>query len=263
MIQAVFFDIDGTLLPFGMQKFTDSTRVALWALKKKGIKVFISSGRPPVQLPLLGEEFNAFPFDGYITLNGQYCLDSSHQVFHDMPIPKEALVNLIPWIKNQDFSCTFMELNYSYDHKFNQSFHDYVVSIGKPEMDLPIEDPIRALTHDTYQICPYVKEDIDAEFLKHAPGLKSARWSDDFADMIPEKGGKPVGIQAALSYYGLDQSQSISFGDGANDITMLQFTKIGIAMGNAKESVKKAADYVTNDCDQDGIYNALKHFEVI
>lgn len=263
MVEAVFFDIDGTLLPFGAQEFPDSARKALWALKEKGIKVFISSGRPPVQLPLLGEEFNAFPFDGYITLNGQYCMDSNHHVFHDMPIPKKALYDLVPWIKTQDFSCTFMELDYSYDHKFNQSFHDYVVSIGRPEMELPIDDPVRAFSHDTYQICPYVNADKDREFLEHAPGLKSARWSDDFADMIPEAGGKPVGIQAALSRYGLKQNQSMAFGDGANDITMLQFTSIGVAMGNAKDNVKDAADYVTDDCDNNGIYNALKHFNVI
>ena len=55
----------------------------------------------------------------------------------------------------------------------------------------------------------------------------------------------------------------MSFGDGKNDIDMFDYTEISVAMGNAEDDVKKAADYVTDDIDEDGLYNALKHFEII
>lgn len=71
-IQIVFFDIDGTLLPSGAEKLPDSTLDALAALRRRGIKTFIASGHPPIHLPLL-HALDGIPFDGYVTMNGQYC----------------------------------------------------------------------------------------------------------------------------------------------------------------------------------------------
>ena len=75
MMKAAFFDIDGTLKPFEEVELRDTTIAMLHALQEKGIKVFLASGRPPVQLPLLGKKLNAFPWDGYVLLNGQYVMD--------------------------------------------------------------------------------------------------------------------------------------------------------------------------------------------
>ena len=55
----------------------------------------------------------------------------------------------------------------------------------------------------------------------------------------------------------------MAFGDGGNDLSMLKHVHIGVAMGNAKDYVKDVADYVTDSVDEDGIYNALKHFNIL
>ncbi|XJR89701.1 HAD hydrolase family protein [Elizabethkingia anophelis] len=74
---------------------------------------------------------------------------------------------------------------------------------------------------------------------------------------------KQVGIEVFCKHYGIDVSQTMAFGDGGNDITMLKYVALGVAMGNANPEVKEIADYVTDDIDNDGILKALKHFEVI
>ena len=66
-----------------------------------------------------------------------------------------------------------------------------------------------------------------------------------------------------LELFGIDQSDAIAFGDGENDIDMLEFVGFGIAMGNAKESLKNVADFVTKKSSEDGIEYALKKFEII
>ena len=109
----------------------------------------------------------------------------------------------------------------------------------------------------------YIPAERDAEFLSHAPGMMSARWSPHFADMIREHGGKPEGIKAALALHGLKREEAIAFGDGGNDIAMLAYAGTGVAMGNASDEVKAHADYVTDDCENDGIYSAFKHFGLI
>jgi len=263
MVKAVFFDIDGTLVSMITHEMPDSTLAALWKLKEQGVKLCIASGRPPVQLPLIGERFNAFPFDGYVMLNGQYGMNEKKEELFKKRIDPRALETLVPWLREQDFSVTFMELDYSYDTKFNEGFYAYLKSIGKEDQMMDTVDPERALTHDTYQVCPYIPEERDEEFLRHAPGMKSARWTAEFADMIPADGGKPEGMKKMLEYWGIDIADTMAFGDGGNDATMLEAAGIGVAMGNARDEVKARADYVTDDCEKDGIAKALVHFGLI
>ena len=66
-----------------------------------------------------------------------------------------------------------------------------------------------------------------------------------------------------LDYFGISLEESMAFGDGGNDIPMLKHVGIGVAMGNAEDEVKQAADYVTDSVDENGIEKALWHFGVI
>ena len=264
MIRAAFFDIDGTLIPMTTRKMPESTLSTLHALKEKGVRLYIASGRPPVHLTLLDKALTSFPWDGYIMMNGQYCFDAAGNVFRKEALKQETLEVLVPWLKEYaDFPCTIFELDRSYDIAFNESMHNYLSSINRLDQMPPVLDPVRALSHETYMMSPYIPAERDAEFLSHAPGMMSARWSPHFADMIREHGGKPEGIKAALAMHGLDREEAIAFGDGGNDIAMLAYAGIGVAMGNASDEVKAHADYVTDDCENDGIYSAFKHFGLI
>ena len=74
---------------------------------------------------------------------------------------------------------------------------------------------------------------------------------------------KGKGILAMARHEGFDPSRTMAFGDGGNDTSMILQAGIGIAMGNAIDSLKHQADYVTTSVDDDGILNALRHFNVI
>ena len=95
------------------------------------------------------------------------------------------------------------------------------------------------------------------------PGCKAVRWYPTFVNVIGEQSGKPVGIAKVCEKYGLGIDEIMAFGDGGNDVDMLRFAGTGVAMGNAADNVKQAADYVTADIDDDGVFEALKHFDVI
>ena len=82
-------------------------------------------------------------------------------------------------------------------------------------------------------------------------------------DMIPIDGGKPKGIEKYLEYTNAKLEETMAFGDGENDVDMLEYVNIGVAMGNANDVVKNSANYVTDDCDKEGIYKALVHFGIL
>ena len=71
------------------------------------------------------------------------------------------------------------------------------------------------------------------------------------------------GVEMIAEYFGLTKDNVMCFGDGGNDISMLKYASIGVAMGNAADKVKDAANYVTTSIDDNGISNALKHFNII
>ena len=89
------------------------------------------------------------------------------------------------------------------------------------------------------------------------------KWHSRGIDICAADGGKEQGIMHLLERYGLKREEIVAFGDAENDIEMLQYAGIGVAMGNATEAAKAAADYVTADIDDDGIWKALKKLELI
>ena len=117
MIKAIFFDIDGTLVSFQTHQIPQSTFTALQKLKEKGIKLFIATGRGKDGLDVL----NHFRFDGYITLNGQYCY-THNEIIYENTIAKRDLKALLNYLEKDPFPCGFTEENTKYfnlrDHHF-------------------------------------------------------------------------------------------------------------------------------------------------
>lgn len=122
--------------------------------------------------------------------------------------------------------------------------------------DLVFEAPI-------YQMIGYMTRKETENLAPKIQNCKITRWYEDGIDIISKDGGKDHGIRKILEVHGFTREESIAFGDSDNDLEMLEFAGIGVAMGNAAESVKEVADYVTSHIDEDGIWNACKHFELI
>lgn len=260
-VKIVFFDIDGTLISFKTHKIPESTKRALNNLREKGIKLFIATGRSPFALSELKHLLD-FEFDGYVTLNGQYCI-VDNKIIRDISLPKESLQHIFPYIEKNKISCEILEIDYIYSNLINERMIEAKKLFGRADSFFPIESIERIEKNVTYQLCPFIKDYEEEEFFKNMPRCKGVRWNPFFIDVIPEEGGKRKGLEAVLDYLGFSKENAMAFGDGGNDIEMLEFVKYGIAMGNSEEKVKRAAMYVTDDIDNDGVYSALTHFKII
>ncbi|MDU1398147.1 MAG: HAD family hydrolase, partial [Veillonella parvula] len=101
------------------------------------------------------------------------------------------------------------------------------------------------------------EEEKDIEHMTH----KLIRYGDGCVLYEPME--KALGIRNMLEHFGMKPNQAVVFGDGYNDLSMFRPEWLNIAMGNARPELKAKADYITTDCDKDGIYNACKHFKWI
>ncbi len=82
-------------------------------------------------------------------------------------------------------------------------------------------------------------------------------------EIVPKGYSKAKGIQWICEYLNISKEDTYAFGDSVNDLEMLSYVSHGIAMGNATDPAKEAADYVTADIWNDGIMQGLKHFSLI
>ena len=99
---------------------------------------------------------------------------------------------------------------------------------------------------------------------RHFPEVTLRMFSIDYgADVIERGFSKAEGLKCLCAHYGIERKDSFAFGDSMNDYEIIREAAVGIAMGNAREELKAAADYVTSRIDEDGIWNACRHFGLI
>ena len=261
MIKAVFFDIDGTLVSFNTHKISDSSKEAIKLLKEKGIKVFIATGRIKMHI----NNVDDIKFDGYITANGFDCYIGDKSIYRHS-IAKEEVYSLIDYLKNKEkFPCSIMMNKGIYINYITDEVDTYLKTVNvEIHVAYDYYNFLEENINDILQINLFVDENKEKELMsKIFKNCESSRWHPVFTDVNTKGGGKHIGIDKLIEHYGIDLSETMAFGDGGNDISMIKHAAIGVAMGNANESVKRIADYITDDVDNDGIYKALKHFNVL
>ncbi|MBQ6334981.1 MAG: Cof-type HAD-IIB family hydrolase [Erysipelotrichaceae bacterium] len=255
-IKVVFFDIDGTLLSHKTGQVPESTKKALKKLQENGIKIVVATGRDLVEMKKL--PIMDLNFDGYLTLNGNICLDKNEKMFDGNEIDPgevEILVSIF-----QAGKIPFVLIG---ENKRYINFVDDTVIRTQEQTHGTIPDIGEYQGEKIYQCLAFVDDGIRQKLDNMLDECMITSWNETGLDIIAKTGGKAAGIQKFLDREGVYRSQTMAFGDGENDLSMLKFAGTGVAMGNGVEHLKESADYVTADIDDDGIEKALEHFGLI
>jgi Cof subfamily protein (haloacid dehalogenase superfamily) len=254
-IKAVFFDLDGTLISFNTRSIPASTAKALDMLKQKGIKIIAATGRSITML----DHVRHLDFDGFITFNGGYCLSKEGELLHRQTIHPDDITRLLNHTVNPFVLMTQSTTMTSQVTRDIELLHE--------ELRLPVPPLIDINKLDISGILQanvFISPEGEQRFMEATmPNCVASRWTPLFMDVNPKAISKKVGIDALCRHFSIDVAETMAFGDGGNDMTMLQHAGIGVAMGNASQRVKDIADYVTDDTDNDGIWNGLQQFGVI
>lgn len=258
-MKALFFDIDGTLIDTATHRVPQSTITALGKAKKAGNRIFIATGRSHtiVQLPGLPDGM----IDGYVTLNGAICL-ADDKFISLTKMPDSSVKELIEICTARRYTCLFVTLDglrvANADRAFHTGFQEHFGLSPIPETDFK---PM--LASDIYQMTVFFSEEEEPELIQRFPALEFNRWFPTFADITAKGANKAFGIDTMARHFGIDRADTVAFGDGGNDIPMLRRAAIGVAMGNANDTVKANADIVTDRVDNDGIAKALERLKII
>ena len=256
MIKAAFFDVDGTLMSHKPRSIPASTRRALEKLREKGILCVVATGRHICQFEHL--PVNELDFDGYLTLNGQICLDKDRKILYGCAMEGKGKDRLVKMFHDQEMPVLLVN-----EEGIYINYVDDRVRYVQDCISSPVAQVKQYQGEDLYMVCTYTAPEEEAQLGPAWEDCVITRWNPYALDIIAKGGGKDIAIGRYLEAMGIAREQSIAFGDGHNDMNMLKYVGIGVAMGNAEEEVKAIADYVTSDVDEDGIEKALKHFGIL
>lgn len=255
MIKAAFFDIDGTLLSFKTHRMPASTERALEALRAQGIRCVLSTGRPRYQMP----DWLCHDWDAYVTLSGQCCFDDEG-VYRSSAIDPADVRVIYEQVKAGLYDSLCMQGETSFVNVLSPR----VVAAGDNAGITYREDAFEhVFDAPVYQFCAFVDPADERIVTEACSNVATTRWCDLFCDVMPAEGGKDKGVAATLERFGVAPDEAICFGDGENDLSMFEAVGTSVAMDNAWDSVKARADYVTDDVDSDGIWNACRHFGLV
>ena len=251
-----FFDIDNTLAVWPEGKIPESAQYCIDELQRRGHLVSLATGRIQVDAMRFAEQAgirNVVADGGHsITIDGK--LVSMIGMNRDMCIQYLEYLESkhIPWAVTDR-----NKLGRITPYKEILDWHpgwDVFKTIVEPEFDFHSVD-------DFYKIYVFFKdgeeEEKDIEHMTH----KLIRYGDGCVLYEPME--KALGIKNMISHFDVNSNQVVVFGDGYNDLSMFRPEWLNIAMGNARDELKLEADYITTDCDKDGIHNACKHFKWI
>lgn len=261
----IALDIDGTLTN-SQKEITPRTRYALIEAQKKGKKIILASGRHPLGIKNIARDLLLDQYGGYVmAFNGGKIIDfSTGQTVVSKDFPLEYLSDILGVIKESNLTI------HTYDDKKiitggNMNDYSYVEqeTLG---MEMIIADDFSAAIPEKINKLLLSGEptEIDeyCEFLsKRYDGLldvyKSAPY---FLEIMPFGVTKGSMLPMLLKKLELTNEELIAFGDNYNDITMIGYAGLGVAMGNAEEDVKKIANYVCESNDDDGVAKTLEKF---
>ncbi|MEK4361419.1 Cof-type HAD-IIB family hydrolase [Paenibacillus sp. FSL M8-0212] len=258
MIKAVFFDVDGTLLSEIDRSLSPRTAESIRELIRKGVQVVLVTGRPYN----LCEEFRNLGIDTIIWANGAL-IKAGDEVIHKSVLSAQMVRAFSEFAELHGHSISYFTESFetnglcTADGRVTEALSD---TLGL--MDFP--QKISTLEQDVYCICLYADEAETEKFQSRFPSLRFVRFHPYVVNVLEaSEVSKSIVAERVLDYLKISREDTMAFGDGENDVDLLEYAGIGIAMGNGGERIKKSADYVTLRASEDGVTHALKQFKIL
>ncbi len=286
--KALVLDIDGTLTN-SRKEITPETAKALRRVTEAGHALILASGRPTPGMRRYEKELELQKYGGYLlSFNGARIIDcKSGEVILQKTLPPQIPAEVYSFAKDRDagiISYYLGENSVDYDARAKSlekkgidPAGNYVISAFEPDEYILLEARINGLPVITvYDFEEFINYPVN-KCLITAPGMLAAgyekelyeRYKDTlsiyrseefFLEAMPKNVDKAQSLDSILDKIGVKRENTVCCGDGFNDICMIKYAGVGVAMSNAKEEVRNAADFIAGSNDEDGLVEVVDRF---
>ena len=258
-------DIDGTLTN-EKKEITRHTKQTILRMQKAGVKVVLASGRPAYGVEPTARELELEQYGGFIlSYNGGRIVDcSTGRTIYEKTIPHKLMGGIYGQV--HDLNAALM--TYEGDRIITEKPQDAYVAKESFINKMKVKGVGNFLEYVTF---PVVKCLVAAdggylatveEKLKGYFGSQLSIYRSEpyFLEIMPKDIDKASSLERLRLLLGLEREGIAACGDGLNDISMIQYAGLGIAMANAQEAVKKVCDFVTKSNEEEGVAYAIDRF---
>lgn len=264
--QMLVLDLDGTLTN-SRKELTEPTRQALIEIQEVGKKVVLASGRPTYGIVPLAEALNLSKYGSYILSfnGGRITQCSSNKIIYDRVLPKEVIGPIF------EIASTYPDVDImTYENEYiiagltHNEYTDKEAFLNKMQVRR-VDNFVDYITFPINKLLitgePEVLEKLMAQLQrKYNKYLSIYRSEAFFLEIMPQNIDKALSLQRLLNSIGMKADSMICCGDGYNDISMIEFAGLGVAMENAKPLVKESANFITKSNDDEGILFVINEF---
>ncbi|RNC63464.1 Cof-type HAD-IIB family hydrolase [Proteiniphilum sp. X52] len=258
-------DVDGTLVN-SKKELSAQTLTTLLKIQHAGIRIVLASGRSPYGLRPLVEKLEMKKWGGYILpYNGAQIIDANDKVLFEKRIDPV----MFPYLERKALKNGFGIFTYHSNqlittHPENKHIRDEAALNG---MEIVAVENLSAAVDFSPCKCVLVSDNETAlvalkdQWRKRLAGVLDVYRSESFfLEVVPEFVDKGNTLGVLIEKLGIGTEEVMAIGDGRRDFSMLQLAGLGIAMGNAQDSIKACADYITESNDNDGVAIAVQKF---
>lgn len=262
--EILVLDIDGTLTN-SKKEISPSTLDAILQVQERGHKVVLASGRPTPGVLPLARKIKLQEYGGFIlSFNGGRIINcKTNEIIYQKVLPK----HVIPELYKEALANSVGILTYEGDAAISGTEIDEFMVFETKINGIPLNKVDNFPGYVTFEVnkClmtgPADHLKVVEEIMKNKfTELNIYRSEPYFLEIMPQHIDKAYSLSILLEYLGLSKEQMISCGDGFNDLSMIQYAGMGVAMANAQKVVKEAADYITLSNDEDGVAHVIKEF---
>ena len=261
----IVLDLDGTLTN-SKKEITPRNKEVLTRIQELGAHLVLASGRPTYGIAPLADELGMDKHDGYIlSYNGGEIIDwETQEMIYENVLPNDVIPILYKCAHDNGLTI----LSYDGEKVLTENASDpYVLKeahLNKMEIretdnflrDITLPVPKCLIVGDPEKLIP-----VEAELSIQLQGkINVFRSEPYFLELVPQGIDKAQSLEVLLNKIKIKREEMMAIGDGFNDLSMIKYAGLGVAMGNAQEPVKKAADYITLTNDEDGVAVAIEKF---
>jgi Cof subfamily protein (haloacid dehalogenase superfamily) len=262
MNRAIFFDIDGTLIDAsrGVFKMSANTRLQIRRLQQAGDFVFLASGRP---FAFLYEDLLSFGFDGFILMNGS-CIKVQDQTIYKQPLPQGYVEDVCQICDQNHVEYILEGEQYVYlDKKFHQ-LDGFYRSLNMPRMYFNDKFSLHDISAEIFKM-EFLPQDERQREICQGLVLPGLEYMQDprlklLFEVYSKQSSKATAILKVLEYLHIERQNSYAFGDGKNDVEMLQTVCHSFAMGNAAKEIQSIASHVVGGVHEDGVAQGIAKY---
>lgn len=258
-------DLDGTLTN-KKKEITEHTRETLIRAQEAGIKIVLASGRPTYGIMPLARQLELDKYEGYIlAYNGGQIIDcKTGELMYENVLDPEVYPYLYECAKNNGFQILSYKDEYIVSENADDQYVQHEAFLNRMAsktvenfldvINFPVAKCLIVGDPEPLaQLEPVMKKELESK-------MNVFRSEPFFLELVPKGIDKARCLAVLLEELGMTPDEMMACGDGFNDLSMIEYAGLGVAMDNAQEVVKQAANYITLSNEEDGVAHAVEKF---